>query len=330
MGFFVGKLSPEGYKQALVHRLLKPTISGNTINGLGEKNRRCPTPVYWHNPSKTPYGWLNLLIEIRAWFRAWFKWSLWTVGFENMKLQRRRLSPVTGNKAADSPDHWTALVKSFALDHEADQVGIAPLDPEWVFQGYEVKATWAIAIGVTMNHERLATAPELDSVVEVFTQYNRGGRAALALAAWIRGQGYQADAHSGPKAGPVNMIPAALACGLGELGKHGSMINRHVGASFRLASVLTDLPLVADSPDEFGADEFCRTCKLCMKKCPMGAISGEKQLVRGEIKWYVDFDKCIPYFNDTFGCAICIAVCPWSSPGIAPGLARKMLRRRSQ
>ena len=27
-------------------------------------------------------------------------------------------------------------------------------------------------------------------------------------------------------------------------------------------------------------------------------------------KWYVDFDKCIPYFAETSGCAICIAVCP--------------------
>lgn len=115
MGFFVGELSPESYKQALVHRLLKPTISGNTINWLGEKNRRLPAPVYWHNPTKTPYGWLNLLIEIRA----WFKWSLPTVGIENMKLQRRRLSPIITNKATGSPGHWSALVKSFAIEHEA-------------------------------------------------------------------------------------------------------------------------------------------------------------------------------------------------------------------
>ncbi len=29
------------------------------------------------------------------------------------------------------------------------------------------------------------------------------------------------------------------------------------------------------------------------------------------IKWYVDFDKCIPYFTKTHGCTICIEVCPW-------------------
>lgn len=181
-----------------------------------------------------------------------------------------------------------------------------------------------------MDHARLATAPKIESVVEVFAQYNRGARAAIALADWIRNQGYEAEGHSGPQAGPVNMIPAALAYGFGELGKHGSIINRQYGASFRLACVLTDLPLIADSPDEFGAEDFCQNCKLCTKACPPRAIFEEKQLVSGEMKWYVDFDKCIPYFNDTFGCAICIGVCPWSRPGVAPNLARKMLLRRSR
>jgi epoxyqueuosine reductase QueG len=53
-------------------------------------------------------------------------------------------------------------------------------------------------------------------------------------------------------------------------------------------------------------------------------------MVRGVEKWYVDFDKCIPYFNETHGCGICIAVCPWSRPGTAPRLAEKMLRRRKR
>ncbi len=51
--------------------------------------------------------------------------------------------------------------------------------------------------------------------------------------------------------------------------------------------------------------------------------------MRGVEKWYVDFDKCIPYFDETLGCSICIAVCPWSRPGIAEGLVVKMARRRA-
>ena len=88
------------------------------------------------------------------------------------------------------------------------------------------------------------------------------------------------------------------------------------------------MPLLADEPDEFGADEFCTRCQVCINACPVDAISDDKQLVRGVEKWYVDFDRCIPYFNETHGCGICIAVCPWSPPGKAPRLAEKMRRRK--
>jgi epoxyqueuosine reductase QueG len=47
-------------------------------------------------------------------------------------------------------------------------------------------------------------------------------------------------------------------------------------------------------------------------------------------KWYVDFDKCLPFFNENKGCGICIAVCPWSRPGVADTLVQKMARRRAR
>ena len=69
---------------------------------------------------------------------------------------------------------------------------------------------------------------------------------------------------------------------------------------------------------------------VCINACPVSAITDDKQYVRGVEKWYVDFDKCIPYFNETHGCGICIAVCPWSPPDAAPRLAQKMLRRKQR
>jgi epoxyqueuosine reductase QueG len=43
----------------------------------------------------------------------------------------------------------------------------------------------------------------------------------------------------------------------------------------------------------------------------------------------VDFDKCVLFFNENMSCGLCLAVCPWSRPGVAPGLAAKMARRRA-
>jgi epoxyqueuosine reductase QueG len=94
-----------------------------------------------------------------------------------------------------------------------------------------------------------------------------------------------------------------------------------------LAAVFTDLPLVPDHSDSFGADDFCINCQVCTRSCPVDAISNTKTLVRGETKWYVDFDKCFPYFAETYGCGICIAACPWSTPGRAPVLAERWVRR---
>ena len=56
----------------------------------------------------------------------------------------------------------------------------------------------------------------------------------------------------------------------------------------------------------------------------------DKQTVRGKTRWYVDFDKCVPYFNENQGCAICLVVCPWSRPGIATKLVVKMARRQAR
>ena len=48
----------------------------------------------------------------------------------------------------------------------------------------------------------------------------------------MREHGWDAKPHGGPNAVPVLMIPAAIAAGMGELGKHGSMINRELGSTF--------------------------------------------------------------------------------------------------
>ena len=49
--------------------------------------------------------------------------------------------------------------------------------------------------------------------------------------------------------------------------------------------------------------------------------------MRGVERWYVDFDKCIPYFAEAASCGICIAVCPWTRPNVRPKLLATMAKR---
>jgi hypothetical protein len=65
-------------------------------------------------------------------------------------------------------------------------------------------------------------------------------------------------------------------------------------------------------------------------ECPPQAIFDDKQWVRGEHKWYVDFDKWVPCFNEARGCGVCLAACPWSKPGVSESLTVKMLRKRER
>ena len=300
---------------------LWPLISGNTINGVGEPVVRQPSPVYWHDPDATPHG------RLQRWFYSRMTPRVLQAREARTRAMEEPVAPLAAVPAHRSAAEWTALVRQAAEDAGADDVGITRVQPQWVFEGYEMTARFAIVLCVQHDWDQLQTAPEESAAVEVIAQYARGLRVAKSVAGALRQQGHDATPHAGPLAMPMLLLPAAIAAGLGELGRHGSLINRRLGSNLRLAVVLTDVPLLVDAPDDFGADWFCTRCQACSTACPPQAIGDEKVLVRGETKWYVDFDRCLPYFNETQGCAACLASCPWNRPGVADTLVSKLAVR---
>ncbi|MGA8529956.1 MAG: 4Fe-4S dicluster domain-containing protein, partial [Acidobacteriaceae bacterium] len=297
----------------------------NSINGVGEATSRQPSPFFWHPPDQHPYGDLQLLARKNS-----RKCPGSTESFQAAYAypELNEVSPTRN----DAPiEELTMLVRNFALAHEADEVGIAPMDPTWVFEGYRIEHPRVIVLAVAHNYERLREVPSDETngigVCDVGDQYARGTRSSYSLANWIRSQGYHADPYPGPMAGALLLIPSAIAAGLGELGKHGSLISARFGSGVRLAGVTTDMPLLPSAPKRFGADEFCASCQVCTQACPPGAITPRKQMVRGVERWYVDFDKCIPYFAEAASCGICIAECPWTRPTVRPKLLATMARK---
>jgi epoxyqueuosine reductase QueG len=101
--------------------------------------------------------------------------------------------------------------------------------------------------------------------------------------------------------------------GFGELGRHGSLINAKYGASFRPGFVTTDLPLAEDAPSEFGVQDFCVNCNVCMNNCPGDAIPQEPVTTNGIKRWLIDLEKCYPYsrLRDEY-CHLCVDVCPYN------------------
>jgi epoxyqueuosine reductase len=320
------KKLPETYDDFVA---LFPKTSGNDVNGVGETEIRRPSPFFWHPHDKHEFGELQKeVVDIQRRSPA--------------IVEHYRPDAARGPKTIEQADavieksakDWTAAVKEFALAHEGDDVRITDMDPLYMYEGYQIDEPWVIIIGVTMDHDELNKLPaSLDNPanpVEVAKQYNRAARVCRELTNFILEQGYYAKPWAGPFASALSMMPAAIDSGMGTLGKHGSLIHGEFGSSFRLSAVTTDMPLIADHVRDIGSEDFCTTCQICIKACPPGAIENDKKMVRGVLKWSVDFDKCIPKFGESLGCAACIAMCPWSKPGRSPKLSEKMLARRER
>ena len=313
--------SPEyafGYKEQ--------PASGNDINGLGETGRHRARHVF-HNATGTPLPF-DALDEFFGYINPW---SVVRHMLANAWQLRRQDGPVAPKRVTTAdPAAVAETVKSAARSMGAELVGVTEVPEQALYEGRDTPFKFAICLGLSMNRDAMVQAPQEPAAVEVMRSYRVVAGVAVKLAEKIRGMGWPARAYGNPNGTDILHIPLAVNAGLGQLGKHGSMISKEYGSNFRLATVLTDLPMATDEPKDIGVEDICLTCRRCVLDCPPGAIYNEKQLVRGDKKWYVDFDKCIPYFTKTLGCAICIEVCPWSEPGLGPKLSEQLLARRSR
>jgi epoxyqueuosine reductase QueG len=222
----------------------------------------------------------------------------------------------------------TKEIKELGISLGAGSIGVTKMTEEATYKGGEVKYKNAIVILYPMDHDEMQYVTTDRAGTETMRAYMEISKVAIGLSKKIRNMGWRARAYC--EGADLLHIPLAIAAGLGELGKHGSLISREFGSSMRIATVLTDLPLNHDIPVDIAVDDLCMGCRRCTIDCPVDAISDEKQTVRGIEKWYVDFDKCAPYFTEAVGCGICIEVCPWSKPDRGFSLSEKLLQKRNK
>lgn len=212
----------------------------------------------------------------------------------------------------DDPDHLSGLIRAKGLAIGGSDIGFAELTPLMINEGFEFEQPSIISVIVAEDYSKVLKGA-LAIEEEAFEVYVECARVSTELAAYIRQLGFSAIAdHNGT--GEIQAIPALYAGGMGELGKHGSLIHPQFGASFRPGFVITDAPILADGPNIFGVQNTCETCRLCEQNCPPGAVRASDEFVvtEGIKRWRVDIPTCYEAsrFRDEY-CHICVDVCPY-------------------
>jgi len=267
------------------------------------------------------------------------------------------VEPAPMGRPKTTPKEASQIVRKAAKLFGADQVGFTELDRRWVYSHYfdsETEKDYPIKFSDEPGYEQYddpirledgtrVIPKEMSNVVVLLHEWGKDvdgtdhaptllteGLSTLAyarmaptlwmLAEFIRGLGYNAI----PAANDTALsIPLAVDAGLGQVGRHGLLINPKVGARCRISKIITDLPLEALGVVDSGITEFCNACLKCVPKCGTQAITtGERGFepvdesnASGVFTWKVDAKKCMTFQNRVGStCSTCVRRCAWTKP----------------
>jgi reductive dehalogenase len=226
------------------------------------------------------------------------------------------------------PEEATERVKGFVLNLGANLVGVAEINPLWVYShrgeifhenwedwGKEIRLDhkYAVVFAEEMALELVGTAPHTPTTVESMKNYAKGADISTQLAAFIANLGYSATANH-LRHYEVILPPLAVDAGLGEVGRLGYLMTKEFGPRVRLSAVTTDLPLVPDKPVDIGVADFCGFCKKCAVCCPSQSIPmDDMKAFNGTLRWKLNDETCFDYWGKVgTDCNVCMRVCPWS------------------
>ncbi len=95
----------------------------------------------------------------------------------------------------------------------------------------------------------------------------------------------------------IDFGKAAKACGLGEMGLNGKIINKKYGPFMRYCFIITDAPLECNEPLQ---ETVCDKCGACIKACPGNAVSEAGLDTWQCAVYYKGAHKSNPFLTDAF------------------------------
>lgn len=137
-------------------------------------------------------------------------------------------------------------------------------------------------------------------------------QAAYRIALFIEQQGYAAFPVAASQildwekqTGLLSHKHVGQMAGLGWIGRNNLLVNTRLGSRFRIATILTDMPLAVDKPGVFS----CGECRRCAVVCPAGAIKEAP----GDFDHQACFAKLKEFqklrYTEQYICGVCVRAC---------------------
>jgi len=237
--------------------------------------------------------------------------------------------PSTPPPAAD-PQALTEELRAEARRIGLSAIGFAPYDPKYVFaevmsprseetmltaeRGGPPDQGTVIVCLLEQGWDATQTIPSLRAEREAIRTYEGVVERSAPLAKFLHAKGFRAQV--GGPTGPGVSIHYAVQAGLGQLGLNGQLLTPQSGSRCRITLICTNAELVHDQPVDYGIHAICDECKLCVRRCPPGAIPQRREYHRGVLKAKIKPERCFPVVAQTHGCAICMKVCPVQRYGL--------------
>ena len=95
----------------------------------------------------------------------------------------------------------------------------------------------------------------------------------------------------------IDFGKAAKACGLGEMGLNGKIINKEHGPFMRYCFIITDAPIEVDDVKE---ESICDKCGACIEACPGNAVSEDGLDTWQCSVYYKGAHKSNPFITEDF------------------------------
>jgi epoxyqueuosine reductase len=136
------------------------------------------------------------------------------------------------------------------------------------------------------------------------------------LLIFIKSQDYKTEGQVFVDTKPLFEKAWAVEAGLGWQGKHSIIINKEIGSFFFIGVLMLSIDLDYDKPDI----DHCGTCRLCIDRCPAGAINGNRTINTRKCISNLTIENRDPLAEElgsklekrVMGCDICQEICPWN------------------